>query len=245
MTRAFLYLTLALLLMGCSRTTNEYYIQDCATGGGALDSLRAANRRLALELEYDRFRLQECLGTGAAAAEARTALPLPPRKATAATQAAATPAPGVVEEVDASSGLTWYYDGRVPRDLGTTAFYLYMGRKVTGAPWLRLRAQYAGEHWLHIRGIRVHAGDLVFERQTDPAMVFSQADDLMVTEWSDVPPSKVELQMIARILAAPEARLTFLGHRGEHSRTITTLERDAFQQVLLEYEALALDGERR
>jgi hypothetical protein len=107
---------------------------------------------------------------------------------------------------------------------------------------LRLRSQYAGEHWLHLRGIRVNAGELVFERQTDPSMVFSRADGALVTEWSDVPPSKVDLGMIARILASPDARLTFLGHRGEHSRMITDLERDAFQQVLLEYEALAMGG---
>lgn len=227
--------------IGCTRTVNEFHIHECSGCPREGDSLSATVHRLTKELEYERFRLQECLGEGGAEVFAPPA-PRPRKSAVTKAAAAGAAKPGVVEEVDDGSGVTWYYDGRVPRDLGHSAFYLYMGRKSTGAPWLRLRAQYAGEHWLHVRGIRVKAGGMTFERRTDPAMVFAQADDALVTEWSDVPPSKVDLQVIARIMASPDARITFLRHRGEHTRAITDVEREAFQRVLQEYEALALKG---
>lgn len=226
--------------VGCTRTVNEYHLHECAGCVEAPDSTNATVRRLSRELEYERFRLQECLGAVEAALP--TPAPHPARKGADLGAASGSGKAGVVEEVDDGSGITWYYDGRVPRELGRTAFYLYMGRKATGAPWLRLRAQYAGEHWLHVHSIRVNAAGMVFERRTDPAMVFAQADDAMVTEWSDVPPSKVDLQVIARIMASPEARITFVGHKGEHSRTITDVEREAFQRVLQEYEALVVKG---
>lgn len=230
----------------------------------ALDSVRADNRRLVNELAYANFRLEECGGPSAALLKAQyhaergehTAAkphlekvkahgPEHARKAevvekamTAPSEAKMTPAKddNIISEADAEHGVTWYYDRRVPRDLDTTTFYLYMGHKATGAPWLRMRSQYAGDRWLFVHTIRISSGNLKFERRPDPALMFSKAGDLTVTEWNDTPPSHEDLRVIRQIVGSTDAEITFLGHKGEYSRKLTDSERESFINVLRYYE---------
>ena len=144
----------------------------------------------------------------------------------------------IVEEQDAADGITWYYDRRVPRSLDTTTFYLYVGHKASGAPWLRMHTQYAGDHWLFVKTIRMTAGNLVFERHPDPTLMFTHAGDLTVTEWNDTPPSSEELRVIKEIIGAPDAELTFIGHAGTYTTKISDSEREAFINVLHYYTLL-------
>jgi hypothetical protein len=239
----------------------------------ALDSVRADNRRLVNELAYANFRLEECGGPNAALQKAQyhaergehtAAKPhLEKAKAhgadhakkaeavekvmTATSETKVTPGKdeNIISETDADHGVTWYYDRRVPRDLDTTTFYLYMGHKATGAPWLRMRSQYAGDHWLYIHTIRIASGNLKFERHPDPTLMFSKAGDLTVTEWNDTPPTHEDLRVIRQIIGSPDADITFVGHKDSFTRKLTDSEREAFINVLRYYELTGKADEAR
>lgn len=230
----------------------------------ALDSVRSDNRRLVNELAYANFRLEECGGPNAALQKAqyhaergehaaakphlekaKSHGPDHAKKAevvekamTATSDAKVTPAKddNIISETDAAHGTTRYYDRRIPRDLDTTTFYLYMGHKATGAPWLRMRSQYAGDHWLYIHTIRIASGNLRFERHPDPTLMFSKAGDLTVSEWNDTPPTHEDLRVIRQIIGSPDAEITFIGHKGNFARKLTDNEREAFINVLRYYQ---------
>ncbi len=233
----------------------------------AMDTVRADNRRLVNELAFAQFQLDNCQGPDAAlkkanyhvdrgehsqakphlekakghgAVHAKKAAEVEKRMSTAATGKVNTTdnMENIVTVKDEADGITWYYDRRVPRGLDTTAFYLYIGHKATGGPWLRMRSQYAGDHWIYIHAIHLDAGALHVDRQLDPALMFSKAGDLTVTEWNDTPPSLTDLRVIREIAGSPDAEITFMGHKEKVTRRLTDQERDAFINVLRLYEAM-------
>ena len=236
---------------GCTRTVNEFntYGQGHPVAnepGGT----RAELERLQQELAYARYRLEECVGTG-------DTLTLPAtlgsrggvRGAGAVGGGAAARAEGTVEKAPVrpmdhivaepdEQGVYWYFDGRLPRGLDTTMFYLYIGKRASGGAWLRMRAQYSGDHWLYLRSMRIEAGDRVFERRIDPALVFGAAGEHTVAEWTDQPPSEGDLRIIRDVVAAPDAQIVLIGHKREHRRRITDLEREAFVNMLEQYDRL-------
>ncbi|HMQ75460.1 MAG TPA: hypothetical protein PKE21_03785 [Flavobacteriales bacterium] len=139
---------------------------------------------------------------------------------------------------DEADGITWYYDRRVARRLDTTAFYLYIGHKATGAPWLRMHTQYAGNHWLYINSFVLRSGRVDFVRHPDPTLMFSKAGDLTVTEWNDTPPSLEDLRVIREIIGSPDAEISFVGTKETYTRKITDVEREAFANILKYYQLM-------
>jgi hypothetical protein len=238
-------------ITGCTRTVNEYnnygHGEPLANGPGGD---RAELERLQQEIVYARFRLEECVGRG-------DTLLLPAtlghrgglRGAAARVTGAAAPAEGATDKVPVKpldhivaepdeQGVYWYFDGRLPRGLDTTMFYLYIGHRASGGAWLRMRAQYSGEHWLYLKAVRIEAGDKVFERRIDPAFVFGAAGEHTVAEWTDQPPSEGDLRIIRDVVASRDARIVFIGHKKEHRRSITDMERSAFVNMLEQYDRL-------
>jgi len=240
----------------------------------AMDTVRADNRRLVNELAYARFRLDECEGPKGMINDATyhvergehsKAKPIVEKAKTHSPETAKQVAPVekkmtetstekvtvtdksefIVTEEDKADGITWYYDRRVPRELDTTAFYLYIGHKSMGAPWLRMRSQYAGDHWLYVKTIKIHAGNVNFERHPDPTLLFSRAGDLVVTEWNDTPPTREDLRVIRQVVGSPDAEITFTGHNGNFTRKITDNEREAFINILRLYELMGKSGENK
>lgn len=256
----------ALLAIGCSESAPPQTMPDMTgwVPQAAMDTVRADNRRLVNELAYANFKLEQCGGPEAALAKAvyhaergehtkaaphleaaKSHGPEHAKKAeevakkmttTSEVKVEAVKDDNIISETDMADGITWYYDRRVPRDLDTTAFYLYMGHKATGAGWLRMRSQYAGDHWLYIKTIRISSGKLVFERHPDPTLMFSKAGDLTVTEWNDTPPTHEDLRVIRQIVGSPDAEISFIGHKGNFTRKLTDNEREAFINVLRYYE---------
>ncbi|MCB0808560.1 MAG: hypothetical protein KDB96_04700 [Flavobacteriales bacterium] len=144
-----------------------------------------------------------------------------------------------IEVVQGDDGNTWYYDRRVPRNPDTTAIYLYVGHKVTGAPWLRLHTQYAGDHWIFLKEVVLKSGNEVFRMATDPTLVFTHAGPMTVSEWYDAPPSFEELRTLKEIIGSPDANVTFVGYKGQMDRKVTDAEREAFIHVLDLYYTMA------
>jgi hypothetical protein len=241
------FLGLLLVLAACTRTTNEYNTYGCAQplAGDTADA-RAAVGRLEQELAYARFRLEECVGrvdslllpTGPGRIGGlRTGADAAARAGGVSPKAPVQPLDHIVAEPD-DQGVYWYFDGRLPRGLDSTMFYLYIGKRASGGAWLRMRAQYSGARWLYLKALRIEAGHRAFERRIDPALVFGAAGEHTVAEWTDQPPSDADLRIIRDVVAASEARIVFIGHKGEHSRPITDLERKAFVNMLEQYDRL-------
>lgn len=54
------------------------------------------------------------------------------------------------KKIDSIENVTWYRDQRSPCYSHYNGFFLYVGQRATGAPWLRLRVQYNADDWLFI-----------------------------------------------------------------------------------------------
>lgn len=256
-----------LLITGCSESTPIEHHHGDMVSKTSLDSADAQNAILMNSLAYATMRAEICEGASGSLSRAKyhaergehsKAKPhLEKAKAhgpehaqqataieasmvnTSTTKVTATKLEeNIVTENDAADGITWYYDRRVPRDLDTTTFYLYVGHKETGAPWLRMHTQYAGDHWLFIKTIQMKAGDLIFERHPDPTLLFTKAGVMTVTEWNDTPPSSEDLRVIKEIIGSPDAELTFIGHAGTYTTKISDSEREAFINVLRLYQLM-------
>jgi len=141
-------------------------------------------------------------------------------------------------DLDDVHGITWYYDKRIPRDPDTTSFYLYMGHKVTGAPWLRMHAQYAGDHWLYLKEIVLKGTDLEWRMGPDPRLIFTTSGDLFCAEWNDAPPTFEEIRMIKTLLAEPELKIKFIGAKEHFERPMTDNEKLGIINILDLYNSM-------
>lgn len=139
------------------------------------------------------------------------------------------------KKTDKIEGIDWYREKSSPAYNNKNGFFLYIGKRPTGAPWLRLRIQYFAEDWLFIESFIVVADGQRFER--DPVK-FERDNRSEIWEWYDESPTDADLQMIQAIVASQEAVIRFNGRQYRKDKTITASQKAALQNVLNAYQAL-------
>ena len=139
------------------------------------------------------------------------------------------------KNTDKIEGIDWYRDRSSPKYNNANAFYLYIGKRGAGAPWLRLRIQYHANDWLFINSFTVVADGQRFDRS---AVNFERDNNNMIWEWYDENLSSSDLQMIRAVIASKEAVIRFNGRQYRKDVNITTAQKAALQNVLDAYTAL-------
>lgn len=139
------------------------------------------------------------------------------------------------KKTDKIEGVDWYRDKSSPAYNNQNGFFIYIGKRSTGAPWLRLRIQYFAEDWLFIESFIVAADDQRFE---SGRVKFERDHDSEIWEWYDENLTNADLQMIKSIIASKEAVIRFNGRQYRKDNTITASQKAALQNALDAYKAL-------
>ena len=140
----------------------------------------------------------------------------------------------MTKRTDEIEGIDWYKDKSSPRYVSQNGFFLYIGKKSTGLPWLRLGIQYADEDWLFIESFIVVADDQRFERRE---VEFERDSDGNIWEWYDESVTEADLKMIKAVVESKDAVIRFNGQKYRDDKKITPSQKAALKNVLEAYEA--------
>jgi hypothetical protein len=139
------------------------------------------------------------------------------------------------KRTDKIEGVDWYKDKSSPVYDNSNGFFLYIGKRSDGAPWLRLRIQYHADRWLFIESFIVVADGQRFEQ---PVATFERDNDSMIWEWYDEKVSESDMQMIKSIISSKDATIRLNGHQYHKDVKIKPNQKTALQNVLDAYSAL-------
>jgi hypothetical protein len=139
------------------------------------------------------------------------------------------------KKVDQIENVTWYRDQSSPRFSNYNGFFLYVGKKPAGDPWLRLRVQYNADTWLFIESFLVVADGRRFEYNSAK---FDRDNSSEIWEWYDENADTSDLEMIRAIIESKSAVIRFNGRQYRRDRTITAAEKAALKNVLDAYKVL-------
>ena len=143
----------------------------------------------------------------------------------------------VVREKD-EMGKDIYRDSRVSSRQDTTACFIYVGHKATGAPWVRLQVRHAGFRSLGFTSVKFTKGNISLLMHPGKELLHTGNNGVMQWEWYDAPPDENEVKAIRAIVAGPGVTLTLIGPRGEVTRELSETERLAMENMM--YQAIAL-----
>lgn len=124
-----------------------------------------------------------------------------------------------------------YRDSRIPDRPDTTLCYIYVGRKATGALWLRLQVRYAGFRALGMHSITFSKDDVALEMKLPPDLVHTGNNGVMQWEWYDAPPDENEIKAIRAMIADPGVKLTLHGDKDTITRELSEMERMAMANM--------------
>lgn len=139
------------------------------------------------------------------------------------------------KKTDKIEGIDWYRDKSSPIYNNQNGFFIYIGKRGSEAPWLRLRIQYYAEDWLFIESFIVVADGRRFERN---GVGFERDNDSKIWEWYDESLSQSDLTMIRAVVNSKEAVIRFNGRQYRNDKTITAAQKAALQNVLDAFKAL-------
>lgn len=142
----------------------------------------------------------------------------------------------IIHSLDENGQDVWR-DDRIPTMPDTSICFLYIGRKQTGVPWLRLQVRYASYKGLLMSRVRFSKGEVVAEIDAPADMVHNGNNGMIAWEWYDSPPGERELETIRTLIAEPGVKLTLIGRERTVERELTETERlamdNVFQQALV------------
>jgi hypothetical protein len=141
----------------------------------------------------------------------------------------------MIKNSDKIEGVDWYKENSSPKYNNQNGFFLYIGKRAAGNPWLRLRIQYFADDWLFIESFIVVADGQRFERN---AVKFERDNNSEIWEWYDENLTDADLQMINAIISSKEAVIRFNGRQYRKDKKITESQKAAMRNVLDAYKAL-------
>ena len=127
-----------------------------------------------------------------------------------------------------------------PSYVTQNAFYPYINASTTGSPILRLRIQYFASDWLFIQSYLLNVDGTQYtitpdEVQRDNGIV---GGDSMIWEWYDYSLTNDEIAMLKVIADSKSAIIRSNGRQYYKDQTITSQQKQAIKDVLVEFDAL-------
>lgn len=112
---------------------------------------------------------------------------------------------------------------------------IYVGLKNKKA-WLRMRMYYGADDWLFVNSVLIKVdnfkqkySDLDFERDNGSGEIW---------EWHDRPATKIEINLIQKIISSNEATVRFSGRQYYGDREINQTQKELLKSMLRVYEIL-------
>ena len=136
---------------------------------------------------------------------------------------------------DKIEGITWYTSRSSPTSQNANAVLIYMGVKA-GAPWLRLKMQYAADDWLFIQTATVVVDGV--KRGLIAGKWLRDHSGGKIWEWSDTSVEPNQVAMIAAMSTAKSVTIRYDGAKYKADRTLKPQELAAMRQVLKAYAEL-------
>ena len=136
---------------------------------------------------------------------------------------------------DDIEGVTWYSPS-VAEGYGT-AVYLYIGKKETGAPWLRWKIRYYGENWLFIQEYRIKIDNEDAKTLLPNGQIKHDSSGGSVWEIFDESASE-HAQLLNQILASETTYLRMKGTGGMNDIQLGPLHIKQMRDVLLVFRYL-------
>lgn len=143
---------------------------------------------------------------------------------------------------DDVSAISWYYNPYFTHYNNSNHMSIYMGKRTSGEPWLRLLMSYYGEDWIFFE-----KAYLSYDGNTRE-IPFNQFDDKetensggYVWEWIDVSVDSDLLEYLRRMVGGKVVKMRLTG-KYTHDKILTSTEINALKDMLLGYDVL-LNGE--
>jgi len=141
------------------------------------------------------------------------------------------------KKTDTFEGIDWYYDRATYSSYAGNKFFLYIGKRGSGKPWLRLQMMYAGSDWIFWETLTVSVDGEKFS--FNPGYYEVERDNYTtVWEWYDTPPDSGDIGMIEKIISSRNTTLRFEGQTYRADRVLSSAQKRAFKNVLGAYKAL-------
>lgn len=145
------------------------------------------------------------------------------------------------KEYDDINGTTWYYNPYFTHYNDSNRISLYMGKRKTGNPWLRLKMSYYGDSWIFFDHAYLsydgNTLEIPFNEYND-----KKSDNYTECwEWIDVAVSDRILNYLREMVNGKSVKMRLSG-KYTKTRDIPQKEIDGLKDVILAYDVL-LNGE--
>ena len=143
---------------------------------------------------------------------------------------------------DDVSGITWYENQYFVHYNNTNHTSIYIGKRETGKPWMRLKMSYYGDDWIFFEQAYLsydgNTRQVSFDRYRDRE---SDNSGGSVWEWIDVSVDESMISFLRQLVDGKSVKMRLSG-KYTHTKTLTTSEINGIRDVLLAYDVL-LNGE--
>ena len=137
------------------------------------------------------------------------------------------------QKVDKIEGVTYYKHPNEPKFLNSrSTAYLYIGRRGTSQPWLRMKVQYTSHDWLFVENVYAWHDGFKELLISGP---FERDNNTTIWEWRDVVPDGYQLEVLRSLATAKEAILRFEGMQYRRDVTLSAGDKKAILEVLAAY----------
>ncbi len=139
---------------------------------------------------------------------------------------------------DDVSGVTWYYNPYFTHYNNSNHVSIYMGKRESGKPWLRLVMSYYGDNWIFFENAYLsydgNTMEIPFNRYDNKKTDNSGG---YVWEWIDVSVDNNSLSFLKQLVEGKTAKMRLSG-KYTHTKTLSTSEINGIKDVLLAYDVL-------
>lgn len=142
---------------------------------------------------------------------------------------------------DRVDGVTWYRHPNAPKYTNSrSTVYLYIGKRGSQRPWLRMQVQYAASEWLFVNDVAAwHDG----VKETLVSGSFERDNNSSIWEWVDVTPSEYQILVLRSLAESSEAILRFTGNQYSRDVKFSAGDKKAIREVLAAYEVMLDEAE--
>jgi hypothetical protein len=139
---------------------------------------------------------------------------------------------------DDVQGITWYYDKATTQYTNHNSLHLYMGKELSGKPWLRFTIQYASSNWLFIENYVIKTDKNSYTISPSNGEVKHDNASGDIWEWYDVAIDNKIYIIVKDIINSKTVKLRHNGKQYYKDRIISEKEKQGLQNVLDAYTAL-------